>query len=150
MNPLYPALERLPFSGFQSSLIADRRGSAIWPAIETLQKANRSCGRGRQLRGAMNPLYPALNRLPFSGFQSSLIADRRGSAIRPAIETLQKGKPLLRQGTDGNRSLEGDISLNSLTEAPVVFSAFAVGETPAPERSEGERGGGKTPPCQKP
>ncbi|MBW1926297.1 MAG: hypothetical protein JRI35_03725 [Deltaproteobacteria bacterium] len=52
MNPLYPALERLPFSGFQSSLIADRRGS--------------------------------------SGFQSSLIADRRGSAIRPAIETLQK------------------------------------------------------------
>jgi len=61
-----------------------------------------------------------------------------------------KGKPLLRQGTDGNRSLEGDISLNGLTKAPVVFSAFAVGETPAPERSEGERGGGKTPPCQKP
>ena len=90
VNPLYPALERLPFSGSQSSLIADRRGSAIRPAIETLQKANRSCGRGRQLRGAMNPLYPALERLPFSGFQSSLIADRRGSAIRPAVETLQK------------------------------------------------------------
>jgi len=36
--------------------------------------------------------------------------------------------------------------LNGLTEAPVVFPAFAVGETPAPERSEGERGGGKTPP----
>ncbi|MBW1926087.1 MAG: hypothetical protein JRI35_02635, partial [Deltaproteobacteria bacterium] len=35
------------FSGFQSSLIADRRGSAIRPAIETLQKANRSCGRAR-------------------------------------------------------------------------------------------------------
>ncbi|MBW1926697.1 MAG: hypothetical protein JRI35_05805, partial [Deltaproteobacteria bacterium] len=47
MNPLYPALKRLPFSGFQSSLIADRRGSAIRPAIETLQKANRSCGRAR-------------------------------------------------------------------------------------------------------
>jgi len=46
VNPL-SALERLPFSGFQSSLIADRRGSAIWPAIETLQKANRSCGRAR-------------------------------------------------------------------------------------------------------
>ncbi|MBW1926774.1 MAG: hypothetical protein JRI35_06210, partial [Deltaproteobacteria bacterium] len=42
-----PALERLPFSGFQSSLIADRRGSAIRPAVETLQKANRSCGRAR-------------------------------------------------------------------------------------------------------
>ncbi|PXF52854.1 MAG: hypothetical protein C4B57_10500 [Deltaproteobacteria bacterium] len=60
-----------------------------------------------------------------------------------------KGKPLLRQGTDGNRSREGDISLNSLTEAPVVFSAFAVGETPAPERSEGERGGGRTSPMSK-
>ncbi|PXF54320.1 MAG: hypothetical protein C4B57_07580 [Deltaproteobacteria bacterium] len=29
----------------------------------------------------------------------------------------------------------GDISLNSLTEAPVVFSAFAVGKTASPERS---------------
>ena len=47
VNPLYPALKRLPFPGFQSSLIADRRGSAIRPAIETLQKANRSCGRTR-------------------------------------------------------------------------------------------------------
>ncbi|PXF54795.1 MAG: hypothetical protein C4B57_05555 [Deltaproteobacteria bacterium] len=47
MNPLYSALERLPFSGFQSSLIANRRGSAIRPAVETLQKANRSCGRAR-------------------------------------------------------------------------------------------------------
>ncbi|PXF54572.1 MAG: hypothetical protein C4B57_06810 [Deltaproteobacteria bacterium] len=83
----------------------------------------------------MNPLYPALKRLPFSGFQSSLIADRRGSAIRPATQNPAKGKPLLRQGTDGNRSLAGDISLNSLTEAPVVFSAFAVGETASPERS---------------
>ena len=80
----------------------------------------------------MNPLYSALERLPFSGFQSSLIADRRGSAIRPAIETLKKGKPLLRQGTDGNRLLGGDISLNGLTEAPVVFPAFAVGETASP------------------
>ncbi|MBW1925802.1 MAG: hypothetical protein JRI35_01185 [Deltaproteobacteria bacterium] len=50
----------------------------------------------------MNPLYPALKRLPFSGFQSSLIADRRGSAIRPATRNPAKGKPLLRQGTDGN------------------------------------------------
>jgi len=47
VNPLYPALKRLPFFGFQSSLIADRRGSAIRSAIETLQKANRSCGRAR-------------------------------------------------------------------------------------------------------
>ena len=60
-----------------------------------------------------------------------------------------KGKPLLRQGADGNRSRAGDISLNSLTEAPVVFLAFAMGETPAPERSEGERGGGRTSPMSK-
>ncbi|MBW1926890.1 MAG: hypothetical protein JRI35_06835 [Deltaproteobacteria bacterium] len=38
----------------------------------------------------MNPLYPALKRLPFSGFQSSLIADRRGSAIRPATQNPEK------------------------------------------------------------
>ena len=47
VNPLYPALERLPFSGFQSLLVANRRASAIRPAIETLQKANRSCGRAQ-------------------------------------------------------------------------------------------------------
>ncbi|MBW1927322.1 MAG: hypothetical protein JRI35_09065 [Deltaproteobacteria bacterium] len=34
----------------------------------------------------MNQLHPALKRLPFSGFQSSLIADRRGGAIRPAAQ----------------------------------------------------------------
>jgi len=50
VNPLYPALKRLPFSGFQSSLIADRRGMATstvdhWFS-EYLQ-ANRSCGRTR-------------------------------------------------------------------------------------------------------
>ncbi|MBW1927039.1 MAG: hypothetical protein JRI35_07610 [Deltaproteobacteria bacterium] len=47
MSPLYPALKRFAFFGFQSSLVANRRASAIWPAIETLQKANRSCGRAR-------------------------------------------------------------------------------------------------------
>jgi len=93
---------------------------------------------GTMVNILMNPLYPALKRLPFSGFCNPA-RDRN-----PA-----KGKPLLRQGTDGNRSLEGDISLNSLTEAPVVFSAFAMGETPAPERSEGERGGGRTSPMSK-
>ncbi|PXF55480.1 MAG: hypothetical protein C4B57_02310 [Deltaproteobacteria bacterium] len=40
-------MKRLPFSGFQSSLIADRGGSAIRPAVETLQKADRFCGRAR-------------------------------------------------------------------------------------------------------
>ena len=53
----------------------------------------------------------------------------------PLPKTPKKGKPLLRQCTDGNRSLAGDISLNSLTEAPVVFLAFAMGETASPERS---------------
>ncbi|PXF52740.1 MAG: hypothetical protein C4B57_10705 [Deltaproteobacteria bacterium] len=80
----------------------------------------------------MNPLYPALKRLAFSGFQSSLIADRKRQCNPARDRNPAKGKPLLRQGADGNRSLEGDISLNSLTEAPVVFLAFAVGETASP------------------
>ena len=62
-----------------------------------------------------------------------------------------KGKPLLRQGTDGKRSLAGDISLNGLTEAPVVFLAFAAGETASPyaQRKANAEGAGH-PPCQKP
>ena len=60
-----------------------------------------------------------------------------------------KRQPLLRQGTDGNRSQTGDISLNGLTEAPVVFLAFAVGETASPERSAGECRGGRTSPRAK-
>jgi len=39
--------------------------------------------------------------------------------------------------------------LNSLTEAPVVFLAFAVGETASPERSAGECRGGRTSPRAK-
>ncbi len=48
-----------------------------------------------------------------------------------------------------DRSRAGDISLNSLTEAPVIFLAFAMGETASPERSAGECGGGKTSPKAK-
>ncbi|MBW1927320.1 MAG: hypothetical protein JRI35_09055, partial [Deltaproteobacteria bacterium] len=50
-------------SGFQSSLIADRRGSAIRPAVETLQKANRSCGRARMATSAAD--YGFTEYLPF-------------------------------------------------------------------------------------
>ena len=74
-------------------------------------------------------LYPALERLPFSGFQSSLIADRRGSAIRPAARNPAKGKPLLRQGADGNRSQEGDISFHFHHSAPCFLKAFDMGES---------------------
>jgi len=63
VNPLYPALERLPFSGFQSSLIADRRGSAIRPAIETLQKANRSCGSARMATSTVDHGFTGYLRL---------------------------------------------------------------------------------------
>jgi len=42
-----------------------------------------------------------------------------------------------------NRSRAGGVSWNGLTEAPVVFLAFALGETVSPERSIGECGGGK-------
>jgi hypothetical protein len=40
--------------------------------------------------------------------------------------------------------------LETICISPVVLLAFAVGENPAPERSAGERGGGKIPPLQKP
>ncbi|MBW1926114.1 MAG: hypothetical protein JRI35_02770 [Deltaproteobacteria bacterium] len=83
----------------------------------------------------MNPLYPALERLPFSGFQSSPIADRRGSAIRPATHNPEKRQTASAAGRGRQPFTEGDISLNSLTEAPVVFLAFAMGETASPERS---------------
>jgi|GEM_PF-2093561 len=47
-----------------------------------------------------------------------------------------KGKPLLRQGTDGNRSQEGDISLNGLTESPCSFLGFCyVGKPHRRKRS---------------
>ena len=98
----------------------------------------------------MNPLYPALKRFAFFRVSKLIRCPYQSQCNLARDRNPAKGKPLLRQCTDSNRSLEGDISLNSLTEAPVVFPAFAVGETPAPERSEGERGGGKTPPCQRP
>ena len=37
----------------------------------------------------------------------------------------------------------GDLTLNSLTKASIVFLAFALGETASPERSIGECEGGK-------
>ena len=95
---------------------------------------------------------PVISRLgAVTFFRVSKLTHRRPeSQCNPARDrNSAKGKPLLRQGADGNRSRAGDISLNGLTEAPVVFPAFAVGETPAPERSEGERGGGRTSPMSK-
>jgi len=52
----------------------------------------------------MNPLYPALKRLPFSGFQGSLIA-----RPKEAVQSGPRSKPCKRQtaprqGADGNRS----------------------------------------------
>ncbi|PXF50654.1 MAG: hypothetical protein C4B57_11835, partial [Deltaproteobacteria bacterium] len=43
---------------------------------------------------SVNPLYPALERLPFSGFQSSLIADRKGQCNLARDRNPAKGKPL--------------------------------------------------------
>jgi hypothetical protein len=40
--------------------------------------------------------------------------------------------------------------LETICVSPVVLLAFAVGETPAPERSGGDRGRGKHPLLQKP
>ena len=80
----------------------------------------------------MNPLYPALARLPFPGFKAYSLHFAKAVQFGPLHETPKRGKPLLRQGTDGNRSPTGDISLNGLTEAPAVFPAFAVGRTASP------------------
>ncbi|MBA7692789.1 hypothetical protein ES703_101357 [subsurface metagenome] len=41
-------------------------------------------------------------------------------------------------------------SLGATCVSPAVFLAFGAGETPAPERSEGEWGGGRNPPPQRP
>jgi len=84
---------------------------------------------------SVNPLYPALERFAF--FRVSKLTHRGPERqCNPARDrNPAKGKPLLRQGADGNCLRAGDISLNSLTEAPAVFPAFAVGETASPERS---------------
>jgi hypothetical protein len=41
-------------------------------------------------------------------------------------------------------------SVGATCVSPAVFLAFGAGETPAPERSEGERGGGRNPLPQRP
>ena len=108
MNPLYPALKRLPFSGFQSLLIADRRASAIRPAIETLQKANRSCGRGAATPRRNEPFIFRLEPVTF--FRVSKLTHRRP---KEAVQFGPRSKPCKRQtapaagGTDGNRSRQG-------------------------------------------
>ncbi|PXF55107.1 MAG: hypothetical protein C4B57_04080, partial [Deltaproteobacteria bacterium] len=48
MNPVISCLGAVClFPGFKAHSLQTERGSAIRPAIETLQKANRSCGRAR-------------------------------------------------------------------------------------------------------
>jgi cytochrome b involved in lipid metabolism len=42
-----------------------------------------------------------------------------------------------------HHSRAGGVSWNYLTEAPVAFLAFPLGETGSPERSAGECGGGQ-------
>ncbi|PXF55835.1 MAG: hypothetical protein C4B57_02205 [Deltaproteobacteria bacterium] len=150
MNPLYPALERLPFSGFQSSLIADRKGQCNLARDRNPAKGKPLLRQGTATPRRNEPFISRLEAVTFFRVSKLIRCPYQSQCNLARDRNPAKGKPLLRQGTDGNRSREGDISLNSLTEAPVVFLAFAVGETPAPERSEGERGGGKTPPCQKP
>ncbi len=48
-----------------------------------------------------------------------------------------------------SHSRAGGVSWNGLTEAPVVFLAFALGETAEPECNGGECGGGMTSPKAK-
>ena len=146
-----PARDRsgLPFAGFW---VAGRIALPLLIPISALKDEHRTSNiehptsnekttTQSSSKYSVNPLS-ALERLLFSGFQSSLIADRRGSAIRPATRNPAKGKPLL--------SRAGDISLNSLTEAPVVFPAFAVGETASPQaQRKANAEGGRTSPMSK-
>ena len=69
-----------------------------------------------------------------------------------AVVLSEKKCPLPVNGLrNGLETGHGGASLwRRFASAPQVFPAFTALETPAPERSEGERGGGKTPPCQKP
>jgi len=125
---------------------------------KTLQKANRSCGRARTATSTVDRGFTGylledwvvvfsfdvgcwMFDVRCSSFKA-LMGIRRGSAIRPATQNPAKGKPLL--------SRAGDISLNSLTEAPVVFPAFAVGETASPQaQRKANAEGGRTSPMSK-
>ncbi|MBW1926338.1 MAG: hypothetical protein JRI35_03935 [Deltaproteobacteria bacterium] len=71
MNPLYPALERLPFSGFQSSLIADRRGSQSGPRSKPCKRQTApAAGHGWQPFTGRGYFFEQFNGSPrsFLGF----------------------------------------------------------------------------------
>ncbi|MBW1925868.1 MAG: hypothetical protein JRI35_01515 [Deltaproteobacteria bacterium] len=90
MDPLYPALERLPFSGFQSSLIADRRGSAIWPATQNpVKRQTASAATGHRGAPSGNDL-----RQPCSFLGLRNMGNPR---LRSAAEENGGGSPMLRR-----------------------------------------------------
>jgi hypothetical protein len=82
---------------------------------------------------------------------------RSGDAVSPGLKFRKITRTLAKSWSNnhpagppsGNRSLRWDL-LETICVSPVVLLAFAAGETQAPERSGGERGGGKIPLLQKP
>jgi len=73
--------------------------------------------------------------LPFSGFQSSLITDRKRQCNPARDRNPAKGKPLLQQ------PVTGELLLETICVSPVVFLVFAAWETPgsgAKRRRTGE------------
>ena len=120
VNPLYPALKRLPFSGFQSSLIADRRGSAIRPAVETPQKANRSCGRVLMATPKHNGLKPITGCFFWKRFALTLVVfwllQNRIPRLRSAAKENGEGPGLQKpQKTRGESMLEKEAPCNRFT-----------------------------------
>ena len=130
VNPLYPALKRLPFSGFQSSLIAGRRGSAIRPAIETLQKANRSCGRVRMATSTVD-----------HGFTEYLPSDMPLAAFGPVrLEVNGGGLAAFRKSSLPSADTSKSRYLQCLKSFKLPFSASLRGKCFSPHFPQTENG----------
>ncbi|MBW1925953.1 MAG: hypothetical protein JRI35_01940 [Deltaproteobacteria bacterium] len=74
----------------------------------------------------MNPLYPALKRLPFSGFQSLLIADRKRQC-----NPVRCPKPRKKANRSCSNRSHRELLLETICVSPVVFLVFAAWETPS-------------------
>ena len=96
------------------------------------KKAGKSSVTKRNCKYPVNPFYI----LPWSGYLFPGFK-AHSSQTGEAVQFGPRSKPCKRQtapaagGTDGNRSREGDVSLNSLTESSRSFLGFCYGVCPA-------------------
>jgi len=92
----------------------------------------------------MNPLYPALKRLPFPGFKAYSLQTGK------ALQSGPRSKPCKRQTASaaghGNSESTMDVTdhrvllLETICVSPVSFLGLCSMGNPGSERSEGERG----------